>query len=232
MKEVKTPIYGMGKADPIGYTISYKSTSWDKVLKFFSLSKVKNWSTPKKKTFNWHQDQPVPGYTPPKNEVDTAKLIIAMDEEAKKTTEQPFSRSYNSFSGIDIKGFWTNEDHWWSRTSSNFEEHSEKFKVISELQGFSFKAKYWPKGVQTDDTLSETTGTLQFITFDRSVATKLPWYKNIVFCAANEFGALAWMMFQDVTYDTLSYSINIDSIVSEEHIIFTAKQILPWRSLN
>ena len=231
MKEVKTPIYGMGKADPIGYTVSYKSTSWDRALKFLGLSKIKNWSAPKK-AFNWHKDQPVPGYAPPKNEVDTAKLIIAMDEEAKKTVTQPFSRSYNSFSGIDIKGFWTNEDHWWARTPTNFEEYREKFKVIAELQGFSFKANYWPKDVQVDDTLSETTGTLHFIVFDRSIATILPEYKNIVFCAANEFGALAWMMFKDVTYDTLSYSISIDSTVSEEHITFTAKQILPWRSSN
>lgn len=153
-------------------------------------------------------------------EVMDIAAMIAHGEEEKKTY---FCKSYNSFSGVDAKAFFSKEKEMsFYKTVEEHDEWKKKFIYIPEMQGFSYKvgANGYP-----------VTGDLIFVVFDESQFLKLHEYDNLYVKVANEYGAMALLSFHGVKIESMCSSLSIDDIIMEEQITFSATKLVPWKKL-
>jgi hypothetical protein len=212
----------MGNKEPTGWSTSIQPTWWDKLkAKYKKLVK----GQPKKKTFEWQLDLHHCHCHSP--EVMAKASELAMAEEAGKTVKQAFSRSYSSFSGIDIKVYLSNERElvYDYKDQATYNEWSKKYVSLPELQAISYKINLHGVGEGEDP----VKGTVILVMFDRSHIDTIQQYKHLHLVAANEYGHLCRMSLQDVTWLEASYGVSIDDIVSEERVDYSARRIIPWR---
>lgn len=173
--------------------------------------------------FDWQKHCEARGFSSEVIRIAT-ELAIAREE---KLTINSAAKSYNSFSGSDIKAYWSYEGEMaFYRDANEYGEWSKKYHCVPELQYVSFKSNY---GYAEPH---DTEGTLTFVVFDRSVAQQLPQSTNLFLVACNEYGNMAIMSFHNLRKRTLSYGVSVDDIVSEERVDFKAERMQPWRKLR
>lgn len=135
---------------------------------------------------------------------------------SKEINPPIFSRTYTSFSGVDIKLyaqiFKTDESHITRR--------------ISEATGISYKETYATKQYPV-------TGTLLPLVWDEAILTDTDISSlNFVLKANNEFGQRAEMEILGVVLTERSGGIAVDDIILEERIDFKAEKLIPWHLIN
>lgn len=108
-----------------------------------------------------------------------------------------FTKGYNSFSGVDIKIY--------------FQDEKGK-KAIGTVQGFSYQK-------QVEDGKIKLYGSAAFIQFDKT-ENLLGKCVRMLAVAANEYGNISIVMDEEIFFDTQSYGIAVDDIVSEEYYTF------------
>jgi hypothetical protein len=122
-----------------------------------------------------------------------------------------FYKSYNSFSGMDIKVY--------------FEYDDGTVECIPEIQAISWDIKFL-LGPSVSHPIE---GSIVAILFDEdSIALRKNKIQNIVLRAANEYGQCAVARLESVRFKRLQYGISIDDIVSECNWTYTAERFEHW----
>lgn len=126
---------------------------------------------------------------------------VPVGEEVKASA---FSKSYNTFSGYDIKVL-INE------------------KVIAEVQ--SINATQDENGV---------TGFIDYVVFQEDDVKSTYFGKEalIVLYAANEYGECAKLIIEDAVFDKWSFGLAIDDLMVTGRLYFKAANVKPWTKIR
>jgi hypothetical protein len=142
------------------------------------------------------------------NNIDWDKIATQEAAEVIHSTPPPrWSRSYNSFSGVDCKLYFRGEDG--------------SMRTLSETQKIAIRHNK-----------SGTWFDLTCVLFDRSSLPLLKTATDVYVCAANEYGSIGQMDFEGIEFQSMTFSISIDDIVCDEVITFHAKTFEPFRAVK
>jgi len=133
-------------------------------------------------------------------------------------------RSYTTFAGCDIKLFEVRDIESDATREEILEtKKTDKCKAIGEVQGISFNV---------DLSSHQTDGSLLCILFNESIITRFKKYKSypthLILEACDEYGNRSNCIIPNIKFEDLSWGISVDDLVSEEHLVFRADEVMYW----